>query len=796
MPKRTHAQRDFSGGEISTRMLMRAETPVYQKSVLEMENFQPTLQGGAERSPGTRFAYDVNVPSNNARILSYLTPANQSGFVEITVGSIKLKTALIGLLGAGEGVVGDPGGTGMVTVRKQIVANSNLKRGADGWTMEPEAYPAAEGDILGLEWSAFLGGIIRGPARVWRNGDTDTCTITTTAVVDEATTNVTIAFFLEYLENFSSPEAEYEATVKVGRSAGASDVLNYIFEGPVGTVKDLVLNRSLDGGAPWTGTLHIQVQWRALSSPQEPHSTPCFRFRGLQIWADGVVDITEDSIQGTPPYALNELDDLHYIQSPYSSPAASPEAPAKQLVVVHPNHPPYQLYFNSDPTATHPDLGLLAVGYVFARIIFVNPPAWSVNNYPCTCTSFNGRLILAGAQDQPDLGAPTSPNTETVWGTEVGDWQRFSTEEQVDPDDSIEFATIYRSPIQWVYGQKQLLVGALEMEYSASADGIFQPADIGTEMHSTHGSNRVQPVGIGKSVLFPADGGIKVRELMFQNEDQGWVAPDLTLLHPELCSSGIRRMVRMRNPHQMAIVLLNSGQLAVLHHDAQAGLFGWSRMNLTKGTKIIDMCTCRNLEGEDLLFLLVRRNVQGSTKLYVESIPNWVENSTWEYVTSGTEYIPETPISTLGGLSHIEGKQVQVVADGDYLGTYVVTGGQVDLQDQAGNTIEVNSALVGLPMIARMTLLPPAAEDPGSAKSYDAVSVRIRNSTRPIINGVRPGDRSPVRIMGKSEKLEEFEDVSVSDLQWTLYESVTIEENVPLRCEILGVYGELSENQL
>ena len=82
-------QADFSGGEISTRLAMRQETEVYNKSVQVMENFMPTLQGTAERTPGTRYLETITAVNNETRIIPYLTPANDRAIVEVSEGAIR-----------------------------------------------------------------------------------------------------------------------------------------------------------------------------------------------------------------------------------------------------------------------------------------------------------------------------------------------------------------------------------------------------------------------------------------------------------------------------------------------------------------------------------------------------------------------------------------------------------------------------------------------------------------------------------------------------------------------------------
>ena len=50
--------------------------------------------------------------------------------------------------------------------------------------------------------------------------------------------------------------------------------------------------------------------------------------------------------------------------------------------------------------------------------------------------------------------------------------------------------------------------------------------------------------------------------------------------------------------------------------------------------------------------------------------------------------------------------------------------------------------------------------------------------------------------MNQSEPVEILEDVEISSLGWDPYQLVVIQETLPLRCEILGIYGKITANSL
>jgi hypothetical protein len=489
------------------------------------------------------------------------------------------------------------------------------------------------------------------------------------------------------------------------------------------------------------------------------------------------------------PYLETEIDAVHFVQSPYVDHSVLLDGIGKELVFTHPKHTPKRLRLNVST-------------YVFESI-FTNDATqyydqfdWSVNGYPATCGSFLGRLVLAGSTEG-SAAAANGSSSETVWMTEVGDWSKFTdpASTQVLPTDSIVFTAIYRSPIKWVAGQKELLIGAGEMEYTASADGIFQPADLGVAMHSTHGSNAVQAVTMGASVMFPSESGSKMRSMQFANDAGGWVAPDMTIAHPSILSTGVRRMVRMRNPHQMVAVLCGNGNIALFHTDTATGTYAWSRIVLSG--YILDIVALPDGNGVDNLHMLVNRTINGVPKIYLESLTRWnaKNESSQVYMQSYLSNLAVSPSNVVTGLGHLEGRYVQVVTDGNFLGkSYLVTGGQITLTNQIGEAINYVSIYVGLPMACTMTTLPVIGSEPGSTKRFVDLTVRTLGSTRPTVNGEQPADREPLKNFGRSQGLDIIYDNEI--LQLGDGATVVVSDSSPFRLEVIGVFGTIKDSSI
>ena len=797
MAEYEHLQRDFSGGEISGKLFMRDDLAIHAKSVAIMLNYMPTLQGNAVRTPGTRFFMDTQVAA--CRIIPFLSQSNDYSIVLIKPatavdaddGTIEIISTASGVAGNAISLSSGPVGRAPVSVWQNISVNPDFRDGMKYWWGFPEQYTSNDSAKLGV-WLANQAVVM--VCRDWTHANDDkTATLSKKMTVPEDTTSLQLSPQYLYANNFSSTDAQYTGVLALGTTPFSADIYDRQFDEksfPVGTswntpetltmMADGTTPINLLGGSNIYMTFNITAVWDKTKSIGP--STPRFVFYSLILQTLVTREITTDVV-GTVPYLADELDDIHFVQSPYGSVSGSG---GKELVLVHPNHPPAWVRFAT-------------TAYSYEAIPFAFPPAeWTLaNGYPSCCTSFNGRLILAGAKNAPALGSLQGNGTEQVWGTKVGDWSAFSDPDalllEVNPDDSIDFTAIYRSPIEWVSGHKDLLIGARGMEYVASADGIFQPADIGVSMHSTHGSAHVQPVGLGETVVYPAEGGTRVRAMNFRNDDDGYVSPDLTYMNPTLFSSGIVRMVRMRNPHQLVVCVMGNGLIALLSYDPHVGVVGWSRIQLSG--IVHDACVLPDANGVDVLFVTVSRRLDGVETLYIEAFRDWTDWTNGDYLQSSNKYVLNNT-NVITGLDHLEGKRVDVVADNNYMGNYIVEAGTITMLNELGDPMNASTALVGLPMSAHLALNPLATNTPGDNKRYINIQVRGVFTTWSEINGERVQDRSPGTLMGNSEPIQWFTDYKVLNLGSDLYQAIRIDEYVPYRSELLGVFGKVKANSL
>lgn len=767
-------QFDFSGGMVEARFLMRQDLELYTKSVLEMTNFMPTLSGGAVRAPGTLFVLDIaktvtgtpnqklesrviewvdrgqlteNYEDRNRRVVLLLTEQR----IRAIAGSID-QSSIVGTVATGN--------------RKQVLPNPEFDAGVSGWTFTPPTYISVDGGRLGCRY--LPEGVLEVSCRDWKYAiDNKSAQVKTQAEVDIPTSKLQFDYRAAYIGNPGESGDDYSAIIRIGTTEGGDDI---------GTV-DLttqtfgVSSGSVfyDIGPDFTGTVYVQFDLVA----KEFFSTPIWNLDYFALLANSDAAIVE--VELNTPYMADDLAEIQYVQSPYDP---------KEMVLVHPNYPPHRFYYNAQ-----------ADSYQMEEMPFnPTPGEWDVNNYPAAVTAYQGRLFLSGVPSDPEI----------VWGSKVYDWTSL-TEDFISPDDvpapdaALKFVTTFRSGTQWMSGQKDLLVGSEYLEYSVRSDGgVLAPNDIDARVQTAHGSARVQPAAYGQTVAFAAERGTRLRLFGLNRDDAGWIAPDMSHYSSALLQSGIRRIVRMRNPHPMIICLTNDGVLKVLHNDPYRGISGWSRLDFSDPVK--DICVIPDREGIDSLIMVIDRRVNGVVSTYLEAISNWAYDKVWQYMNSAITYSFTDPTSRITGLDHLEGSNVQVVSDQGYVGVYTVFQGAINLTTEDGVEIFVSNATVGRALTSRMVTLPaivpPQGGGVGAEKRWAQIGVRGIFSTNLIINGQRNPERRPFAAMNRGQALDILLDSEVVNLGYDRYATITIEENLPLKAEIVSLFGTLTSNKV
>lgn len=318
---------------------------------------------------------------------------------------------------------------------------------------------------------------------------------------------------------------------------------------------------------------------------------------------------------------------------------------------------------------------------------------WSDTTGWPTCGAFyDDRLVMSGSSGAPDL----------VAGSVQGAYHNFAPTDPfgvVLADSAFQVQLLSRqlASVRWLEtDERALLLGTGSGEWVLTAPdtaAALGPLNIRARRTSRRGAAPVDPVAVDKQVLYLGRARRTVREMSYVFEQDGYKVPSMSIFSSHIGSDRFAQMQYAAEPHSLVWVRQDSGKLAGLTYNREENVVGWHRHDV--GGTVESICVIpANDERQDILWCIVRRVVDGSSRRYIERLaPFWDFDSgveTAHFVDSGVSATFEEPVVTLYGLSHLEGLTVSGLADGVPFAPVQVVDGSITLPQ------EFHSVVVGL----------------------------------------------------------------------------------------------------
>lgn len=322
------------------------------------------------------------------------------------------------------------------------------------------------------------------------------------------------------------------------------------------------------------------------------------------------------------------------------------------------------------------------------------------SGFPGSVTLFNERLMWARTDAEP----------VTVFGSKQGNFELYGVSDPLVPTDGLKITLISSNmnEIQWLADDEDLITGSAgQIRSIGPADETlsFSATNITQRKGPTSGADSIQPLSIGGVTIYAGSGATKVRELVLG--DQGrYVAPELSLIGEHFFKSGITEWAFCERPDPTIYAVMGNGELISVTYDREQRVVGFARHQIAGGF-VESVAVIPGVDiGFDDVYLVVRRTINGSSVRYVEVLErpfdgdiDTVEDAF--HVDCGLSY-SGAAITTVTGLFHLEGEDVDVLADGNSIKDLTVTGGQIVLPYAA------EKISVGLRYKSRAVTLPIA----------------------------------------------------------------------------------------
>lgn len=343
--------------------------------------------------------------------------------------------------------------------------------------------------------------------------------------------------------------------------------------------------------------------------------------------------------------------------------------------------------------------------------------------WPSANALYEGRLWWSGKQG--------------IWGSISDGFESF--DEAIEGDSGTINRDIGSGPldnINWMLPVSRLIVGAQGAEFScksSSLDEPLTPTQFQIKADSTQGSYSVGALKVDAKGIFVQNGGTRVFELD-KGDGIDYYAVDLTVLIPEICEPGVARMAVQRKPDTRLHCVKTDGTAAVAIYDRVEQVVCWFDITTRTGDLVVDVVVLPGAAGtgEDQVYYVVRRSVNGSTVYHLEK---WALES--ECVGGTLNKQADAFISYTGvaaqviAATHLIGETVVVWSNGTCPENAATGDPQTYTVDVSGNvTLDAASTnvVIGLPYTAqwKSTKLAYAAQN-GTAlnqrKKFDHLGV-------------------------------------------------------------------------
>lgn len=420
----------------------------------------------------------------------------------------------------------------------------------------------------------------------------------------------------------------------------------------------------------------------------------------------------------------------------------------------------------------------------------LNGPVWSATRgYPRTVTFHEQRLVLAGS----------AANPQTVWGSKTGEFLNFEQGTRDDDGFAFTLGTGQVNPIAYVASGRALLVLTYGGEFTieAGVEKPITPTNVRIRQRSNHGCALVRPVAVKRETLFVQRAGRKVRALAYAAANDEFEAPDMTVLSEHITAPSVTELAWQQEPDALLYAVRSDGVLVAATFDREQQVIAWARQ-ITDGA-VESVCSVPTATA-DLTYAIVRRTVGGNTVRYVETLESvpYTFPSGEDIEVTLDSFITGTSgpgASAWSGLAHLEGKSVQCVADGSFMGAFTVASGSITLPRLA------NDVVIGLPFTYRVEALAPELQTgtgsaQGNAMRTHEITLRLLDSVGGTVNGQEiPTRRLGPAVLNAPPIVTSGLVRLAANLGWERGESeLLIEQSLPLSFHLLQIIRKVTVN--
>lgn len=336
--------------------------------------------------------------------------------------------------------------------------------------------------------------------------------------------------------------------------------------------------------------------------------------------------------------------------------------------------------------------------------------AWGGDQgYPATVSYTGGQRLAFGA---------SAAKPQSFWMSTVEGFTSFETSVPVLDDDAITYTLNSRkaNQIRHFVELSKLIMLTSDGPFivDGGADGLIAPGQVSAKRQSASGASHVAPLLVGSHALYIQEKGSQIRSLGYSFAEDAFIGQDLTVISSHLFAKHkVLDWAFQTVPYSVAWTVRDDGVLLALTYMPEQEVVGWHRHE-TDG--IFESVCVITENDEDVLYLLVKRTVNGVEKRFVERMASRSYPTLKDafFVDCGLTYdgrnSTATTMTVTGGATWDYTEELTITASS----AAGVNGGSGFVAGDLGDEIVFNDDAAGLAYRFRIT----AVTDSTHVKAY------------------------------------------------------------------------------
>jgi hypothetical protein len=647
-------QNSFSGGEVSPIMDARQDLAKYASSLKTMKNFYALAHGAAVNRAGTKFIAESKKSAKKSRLIPFQRSSTKTYMLEFGDLYIRFYAngSQIKVMGTPYEVVSPYLDTELPMIK--------FAQSADVlYLVHPNHTPMVLSCFADDNWTLTTFNYHDGPfanvnlvdtTKITPSATTGTVTLTSTASIFNSLEIGSLMKIEQDIEDQSISASLSSATTTGSvRGQGTWNLITHgIWKGT------LYVQKSEDNGTTWTKlrTYSSVDDYNPIASGTENESIILIRaFMG--VYTSGTCNVT----LSFDPYTSKGIAKITAVTSGTSATATVLK-----------------------------ELGSTSATNLFYR------GAWSgLNGFPCAVVFFQNRLWFGGTANQP----------QTLWGSQSGDYTNFGISYPMVDSDSIT-TPLVAEQVNIIQNLKSLdkiiaFTTGGNWKIGSGGDAAITPSSQSAVQQGYYGASNLTPLTVGNKMVYSEAKGSSIRDIGYDYNSDSYTGNELTILAEHLFKG--RKVIDWayaQEPNGIIWCVCDDGTLLGFTYLKEQDVWGWSK-HVTDG-KFEGVGSIAGVDRDEVWFI-VNRTIDGVAKRYVEQLAKREpttyysvddDGETYSYIKSEESYFVDCGITysgvatnTITGLSHLEGKTVSILADGNVHKQLVVNGGIITLDFMA-----------------------------------------------------------------------------------------------------------------